>query len=100
VYHLLLLFWTTCFLASTHAAVEKPKNLRAEQFKKANKDKNGRKTQQEKKLNKKKMKALKTANQAPMKRRFRKKRSLASVLFPGVSPNEYDKGEDVSWRVC
>jgi len=95
VYHLLLLFWTTCFLASTHAAVEKPKNLRAEQFKKANKDKNGRKTQQEKKLNKKKMKALKTANQAPMKRRFRKKRSLASVLFPGVSPNEYDKGEDM-----
>ena len=50
----------------------------------------------DKKLAKQKIKNLKSANQAPMKRRFRKKKSLASVLFPGVAPEEYSDQQEVS----
>ena len=49
----------------------------------------------DKKLAKQKIKNLKSANQTPMKRRFRKKKSIASVLFPGVAPEEYLNQQEV-----
>lgn len=41
-----------------------------------------------------------TAGRPPMKRRFRKKKSLASVLFPGVAPEEYMDGQEVCFCSC
>mmetsp|Transcript_23725 Transcript_23725/g.35623 ORF Transcript_23725/g.35623 Transcript_23725/m.35623 type:complete len:699 (-) Transcript_23725:230-2326(-) len=39
--------------------------------------------------------AKQTAGKPPMRRRFRKKKSLASVLFPGVAPEEYLDGQEM-----
>ena len=53
------------------------------------------------KENKNKLKerlAKQTAGKSPMRRRFRKQKSLASVLFPGVAPEEYFEGQEVRFK--
>ena len=63
--------------------------------------KDKKKTRAEKKEAKKKIKKLKSSGATPIKRRFRRKKSLASVLFPGVAPEEYGYEEEVGWfSVC